>query len=85
MLEKKIEKAINYVNKIMATEEIRYSDQGKDAVRNVLRGCTHFENTFDKIIEAGKNEVDESKPKGGKKEKLTLPQNRLTRLMHHFG
>ena len=58
MLEKKIEKVINSVNRVMAAEKVHFSDQGKAAVSNVLKGCTSFENTFDKIIEAGKNEVD---------------------------
>jgi len=79
LLEKKIEKAIRIVNQMMAAEEIRLSDQGKDAVKSVLKGCTSFENTFDKIIEAGKKEVDEIQPKNGTKISIPLPEGRLVK------
>ena len=54
MLRKKINNDIDTVNSVMDAEEMPSSDQGKDIMRSVVRGCTSFENTFDDIIKAGK-------------------------------
>lgn len=56
MLEKKITNDINTVNLIMMKKEMPTSDQGKDVMRTVVRGCTSFENAFDNIIKIGKKE-----------------------------
>ncbi len=54
LLRKKINNDIDTVNSVMDAEEMPSSDQGKDIMRSVIRGCTSFENTFDDIIKAGK-------------------------------
>lgn len=62
MLEKKIKNAIDTVNRTMAEEGIPSSDQGKDVMRSILKGCTSFEYTFETMIDAGKKEGKEMFP-----------------------
>lgn len=85
MLVKKLNHAIHIVNKVMASEEVRFSDQGKDALKTVLKGGTGFENSFDRIIKAGKKEVDEVQPKNGTKVKAALPLAGLTKCIVNNG
>lgn len=59
LLSKKIDNDINRVNSVMEVEEMPSSDQGKDIMRSLIRGCTSFENSFDDIIKAGKAEGKE--------------------------
>lgn len=54
LLRKKINNDIDKVNSVLEAEEMPSSDQGKDIMRTVVRGCTSFENSFDDIIKAGK-------------------------------
>ncbi len=56
MLETKLGNDIGKVNEVMTENGIPTSDQGRDVMRSVIKGCTNFENTFDRIIQAGKNE-----------------------------
>lgn len=58
MLEKKLKKAIDEVNESVKAEQIPCSDQGKDALRKVIKGSSGFENTFDEIIRKGRKEIE---------------------------
>lgn len=79
MLEKKIKNDIDMVNRAMAEEGIPSSDHAKEVMRSVIKGCTSFESTFDRIIEAGKKEEKEIFPKSGKKEKIKISQDNLSK------
>lgn len=77
LLEKKLKNDIDVVNSAVAAEGIPSTDQSRDVVRSLIKGCTSFESAFDSIIEAGKKEIEEKQPKSGKKEKINQAQGGL--------
>ena len=56
MLERKIENVITAVNRVMEEAGIPSSDQGKDALFNIVENGASFDNRLDKIIQAGRKE-----------------------------
>lgn len=77
MLEKKLKKDVDILNAVMKAAGMPSTDQSRDIMRSMITDCTSFENTFDKLIEAGKKESKKKFPSSGKKNEADSFQNDL--------
>jgi len=77
LLEKKLKKDIDILSAVMKMAGIQSTDQTKDIMRSMITGCTSFENTFDKLIEAGRQDSKNQFPNSGKKNESDSFQTKL--------